>query len=95
MLVEFDDVVKVYGEGEGRQTAVDHVSFTIDEGEFVVILGQSGAGKSTILNMLGGMDTPTQGSITVAGRQISSMNDRQLGSYRALQLMRILHSPRV
>lgn len=83
MLVEFDDVVKVYGEGEGRQTAVDHVSFTIDEGEFVVILGQSGAGKSTILNMLGGMDTPTQGSITVAGRQISSMNDRQLGSYRA------------
>lgn len=83
MLVEFDDVVKVYGEEEGRQTAVDHVSFTIDEGEFVVILGQSGAGKSTILNMLGGMDTPTQGSITVAGRQISSMNDRQLGSYRA------------
>lgn len=83
MLVEFDDVVKVYGEGEGRQTAVDHMSFTIDEGEFVVILGQSGAGKSTILNMLGGMDTPTQGSITVAGRQISSMNDRQLGSYRA------------
>ncbi len=83
MLVEFDDVVKVYGEGEGKQTAVDHVSFTIDEGEFVVILGQSGAGKSTILNMLGGMDTPTQGSITVAGRQISSMNDRQLGSYRA------------
>ena len=83
MLVEFDDVVKVYGEGEGRQTAVDHVSFTIDEGEFVVILGQSGAGKSTILNMLGGLDTPTQGSITVAGRQISSMNDRQLGSYRA------------
>ena len=83
MVVEFDDVVKVYGEGEGRQTAVDHVSFTIDEGEFVVILGQSGAGKSTILNMLGGMDTPTQGSITVAGRQISSMNDRQLGSYRA------------
>lgn len=83
MLVEFDDVVKVYGEGEGRQTAVDHVSFMIDEGEFVVILGQSGAGKSTILNMLGGMDTPTQGSITVAGRQISSMNDRQLGSYRA------------
>lgn len=83
MLVEFDDVVKVYGEGEGRQTAVDHVSFTIDEGEFVVILGQSGAGKSTILNMLGGMDIPTQGSITVAGRQISSMNDRQLGSYRA------------
>lgn len=83
MLVEFKDVVKTYGEGEGKQTAVDHVSFTIDEGEFVVILGQSGAGKSTILNMLGGMDTPTEGKVTVAGREISGMNDRQLGSYRA------------
>lgn len=83
MLVEFKDVVKTYGEGEGKQMAVDHVSFTIDEGEFVVILGQSGAGKSTILNMLGGMDTPTEGKVTVAGREISGMNDRQLGSYRA------------
>lgn len=83
MLVEFKDVVKTYGEGEGKQTAVDHVSFTIAEGEFVVILGQSGAGKSTILNMLGGMDTPTEGTVTVAGREISGMNDRQLGAYRA------------
>lgn len=83
MLVEFKDVVKTYGEGEGKQIAVDHVSFMIDEGEFVVILGQSGAGKSTILNMLGGMDTPTQGTVTVAGREISGMNDRQLGTYRA------------
>lgn len=83
MLVEFKDVVKTYGEGEGRQIAVDHVSFSIDEGEFVVILGQSGAGKSTILNMLGGMDTPTQGTVTVAGRELSGMNDRQLGTYRA------------
>lgn len=83
MLVEFKDVVKTYGEGEGKQMAVDHVSFTIDEGEFVVILGQSGAGKSTILNMLGGMDTPTHGKVIVDGREISGMNDRQLGSYRA------------
>lgn len=83
MLVEFKDVVKTYGEGEGKQTAVDHVSFMIAEGEFVVILGQSGAGKSTILNMLGGMDTPTEGTVTVEGREISRMNDRQLGAYRA------------
>ncbi len=55
--VEFKDVVKIYGKGEGkgRQVAVDHVSFTIEKGEFVVILGQSGAGKSTVLNMLGRM----------------------------------------
>ncbi len=83
MLVELKDVVKTYGTEEGKQIAVDHVSFTIDEGEFVVILGQSGAGKSTILNMLGGMDTPTEGSVVVAGRDISGMNDRQLGEYRA------------
>ena len=83
MMVELKNVVKTYGRGEGRQVAADHVSFTIDEGEFAVILGQSGAGKSTILNMLGGMDTPTEGSITVAGKNISAMNDRQLGEYRA------------
>ena len=57
--VEFKDVVKTYGKGEGAQTAVNNVSFTIDKGEFVVVLGQSGAGKSTVLNMLGGMDVPT------------------------------------
>lgn len=83
MLVELKDVVKTYGEGEAVQRAVDGVSFTIDEGELVVILGQSGAGKSTILNMLGGMDKPTSGSVVVAGRELTGMNDRQLGSYRA------------
>ena len=82
-LIKFEDVVRVYGTGEGRQTAVDHVSFSIEEGEFVVILGQSGAGKSTVLNMLGGMDTPTSGTVTVAGEIVSSMNDRQLSDYRA------------
>lgn len=83
MIVEFTDVVKTYGTGEGMQTAVDHISFSIDEGEFVVILGQSGAGKSTVLNMLGGMDQPSEGTVTVAGREVSSMNDKQLGAYRA------------
>lgn len=83
MLVEFKDVVKTYGVGDGKQMAVNHVSFTIDEGEFVVILGQSGAGKSTILNMLGGMDKPTEGTVTVAGKRVSDMNEKQLGSYRA------------
>jgi putative ABC transport system ATP-binding protein len=82
-VVEFRDVVKEYGEGEGKQTAVDHVSFTINEGEFVVILGQSGAGKSTVLNMLGGMDTPTSGVVNVDGSVVSSMNDKKLSDYRA------------
>lgn len=83
MLVEFQDVVKVYGTGEGKLAAVDHIDFEIDEGEFVVILGQSGAGKSTVLNMLGGMDTPTSGKVLVAGQEVSAMNDRELGQYRA------------
>jgi len=83
MLIEFKDVVKTYGAGEGLQIAVDHISFTVEEGEFVVILGQSGAGKSTVLNILGGMDVPTEGSVTVSGREISSMKEKQLGKYRA------------
>lgn len=83
MLVEFKDVVKTYGMGEGMQKAADHVSFSIDEGEFAVILGQSGAGKSTVLNMLGGMDVPTEGKVMAAGREVSAMNDKELGAYRA------------
>lgn len=81
--VEFKDVVKTYGKGDGMQVAVDHVSFTIEQGEFVVILGRSGAGKSTVLNMLGGMDQPTEGKVIVDGQEISSFSDKQLSSYRA------------
>ena len=82
-IVEFKDVVKEYGQGEGKQVAVNHVDFTIEEGEFVVILGQSGAGKSTVLSMLGGMDTPTSGTVTVDGAEVSAMNDKRLSDYRA------------
>ncbi len=82
-LVEFIDVVKEYGTGDAKQLAVNHIDFFIDEGEFVVILGQSGAGKSTVLNMLGGMDVPTSGKVIIDGKEVSSMNDKQLGIYRA------------
>ena len=82
-IVSFENVVKVYGQGEGQQIAADHVSFSIDRGEFVVILGQSGAGKSTVLNMLGGMDRPTEGRIVVNGREVSAMTDKELSRYRA------------
>ena len=83
MIVEFKDVVKEYGSKEAAFKAVDNVSFGIEEGEFVVILGQSAAGKSTVLNMLGGMDVPTSGRVIVDGVEISGMNDKQLGNYRA------------
>ena len=82
-IVEFKDVVKTYGSGEALQYAVNHIDFTIDEGEFVVILGQSGAGKSTVLNILGGMDQPTEGKVIVDDKEITGMNDKQLGKYRA------------
>lgn len=82
-IVEFKDVVRTYGEGEALQYAVNHVNFTIEEGEFVVILGQSGAGKSTVLNMLGGMDQPSEGEVMIDGKIVSSMNDKQLSDFRA------------
>ena len=82
-IVEFQDVVKTYGSGEALLNAVNHINFTIEEGEFVVILGQSGAGKSTVLNILGGMDQPTEGKVIVDGKEITGMNDKQLGKYRA------------
>lgn len=85
-IVEFKDVVKTYGEGEALQYAVNHVNFTIEEGEFVVILGQSGAGKSTILNMLGGMDQPTEGKVIIDGEEVSAMTDNQLSDFRARKI---------
>jgi len=81
--VEFRDVVKVYGPEDNLQYAVNHVSFQIEQGEFVIILGQSGAGKSTVLDMLGGLDQPTEGTVFVAGQEISAMSDNELSQFRA------------
>lgn len=81
-FVEFKNVKKTYDMGEVVIKAVDDVSFSIDKGEVVVVLGASGAGKTTILNLLGGMDTATSGDIFVDGNQISKFNKRQLTKYR-------------
>ena len=70
MLVEFKDVVKEYGEGEARKAAVDHVSFEIGEGEFVVILGASGSGKSTFVQTLNGLLKVSSGHIYYDGQDI-------------------------
>jgi putative ABC transport system ATP-binding protein len=80
--VEFKNVKKSYDMGEVVINAVDDVSFSIEKGEFVVILGASGAGKSTILNLLGGMDTVTEGSIYVDGNEVSKFDKRLLTKYR-------------
>lgn len=81
-FIEFDDVKKTYQMGEVSINALDGVSFGIDEGQFVIICGASGAGKSTILNLLGGMDTVTSGKILVDGKDVSSYNEKQLTQYR-------------
>lgn len=80
--VEFKNVKKSYDMGEVVINAVNDVSFSIEKGEFVVILGASGAGKSTILNLLGGMDSVTEGSIYVDGNEISKYDKKQLTKYR-------------
>ena len=81
-FVTFEDVSKVYHSGEVEIRAVDHISFTISKGEFCVIVGPSGAGKTTVLNMLGGMDACSGGTITVDGTRVSDFNARQLTTYR-------------
>ena len=80
--VKLEDVTKVYHMGEVEIRAADGINFEIMKGEFVVIVGPSGAGKTTVLNVLGGMDTATSGSIMVDGKEISSYNAREMTAYR-------------
>jgi putative ABC transport system ATP-binding protein len=80
--IEFRGVCKYYRAGENRIHAADHLRFEIEKSEFCVILGPSGAGKTTLLNMLGGMDSCDEGTITLDGREISSLTERQLTDYR-------------
>ena len=81
-FVEFRDVRKVYRMGEVEVAAVDGMSFDIEQGELVVVVGPSGSGKTTLLNMLGGMDSVTAGAITLDGREISALGERELTQYR-------------
>lgn len=81
-FIEFKDVRKVYHTGEVDTVALDGVDFEINEGEFVVIVGASGAGKTTILNILGGMDTLTSGTVVLDGEEVSSFSRKRLTTYR-------------
>ncbi|KAB8294336.1 ABC transporter ATP-binding protein [Bifidobacterium avesanii] len=80
--IEFDHVVKEYAAGASAIRALDDASFTADRGRLTIILGQSGAGKTTALNILGGMDTATSGTVSVGGRSISGLSKRELVAYR-------------
>ncbi len=81
-FVEFDNVCKYYQMGNNRIAAADHISFTIERGEFCVIVGPSGAGKTTVLNMLGGMDSCDEGRIVLDGQEVSDYSTKQLTQYR-------------
>ncbi len=85
-LVEFKNVYKQYKMGEVTINAVDGISFNIEEGEFAVVVGSSGAGKTTVLNILGGMDSATKGEVIVSGRDISKLSDRELIDYRRFDI---------
>jgi putative ABC transport system ATP-binding protein len=80
--IEIKDVEKTYQMGEVEINALSGVNLTVDKGEFVVVAGASGAGKSTILNILGGMDRPSKGHIIVDGKRIDSCTDKELITYR-------------
>ncbi|WP_411677565.1 ABC transporter ATP-binding protein [Caproicibacter sp.] len=85
-FITLEDVEREYRVGDNIIKAVDGVSFALAQGTFNVILGQSGAGKTTILNLLGGMDSPTSGIISVGGEEVSGMEERELTNYRRTKI---------
>lgn len=85
-LVEVRDMCKIYNPGENEVRALDHVSLTIYQGEFVGIIGHSGSGKSTLMNMLGCLDVPTSGSYFLNGKDVSHMSDDELSDIRNVEI---------
>lgn len=81
-ILETKDLRKIYGSGENEVRALDGVSISVEEGEFVAVVGTSGSGKSTLLNMLGGLDRPTSGSVTIRGKELLRMKDEELTIFR-------------
>lgn len=85
-ILKVENLTKTYGSGENLVHAVDDVSFSVENGEFVAIVGASGSGKSTLLHLIGGVDRPTSGKIFVDGNDISKMNDDKLAVFRRRQV---------
>ncbi len=82
-IVKFEHIRKIYVDGNHELKALDDVDLTLEKGKFIVILGPSVAGKSTLLNLLGGLDVPTNGKIVVDGKDIATLNNDELANYRA------------
>ncbi len=81
-ILQTRDLKKYYGAGPGITRALDGVDFSVEQGEFVAVVGTSGSGKSTLLHMMGGLDIPTSGSVRVRGKELAEMNDEQLTIFR-------------
>ena len=81
-ILETKDLRKVYGSGDTEVRALDGVDLTVEKGEFVAVVGTSGSGKSTLLHMLGGLDRPTSGTVTVDGKELSGLKDEELTIFR-------------
>lgn len=81
-ILQADNLIKIYGSGENEVHALDEVNFSVEKGEFVAIVGTSGSGKSTLLHILGGLDRPTSGNVTVDNRNIFSLKDEELTIFR-------------
>ncbi|MDR0979009.1 MAG: ABC transporter ATP-binding protein [Lachnospiraceae bacterium] len=85
-ILKVENLTKKYGKGENEVIAVDNMSFSIDKGEFVAIVGSSGSGKSTLLHLLGGVDRPTSGKVFIEGKDIYSLSDNNLAIFRRRQV---------
>lgn len=85
-ILKVDNLCKTYGKGETLVKALDHVSFSVEKGEFVAIVGSSGSGKSTLLHILGGVDRPTSGKVYVEGEEVYKLNETNLAIFRRRQV---------
>lgn len=85
-ILRVEKLTKVYGKGDNKVVALDNVSFSVEKGEFVAIVGASGSGKSTLLHLLGGVDRPTSGKVFINGTDIFKMNDDKLAIFRRRQV---------
>ena len=81
-ILKVDNLTKVYGKDNNKVVALDHVSFSVEKGEFVAIVGASGSGKSTLLHLMGGVDTPTSGKVFIDGKDIYSLSSDNLAIFR-------------
>mgnify|MGYP004584234109 FL=1 len=85
-ILRVDNLTKIYGKDTTKVVALDHVSFTVEKGEFVAIVGASGSGKSTLLHLIGGVDRPTSGKVYIDGKDIFKFNDDKLAIFRRRQV---------